>query len=31
MNALTFRRVARADFPLLAEWLANPHVASVRR
>ncbi|GAB3836456.1 GNAT family N-acetyltransferase [Kribbella italica] len=27
MNAVTFRRVTRADFPLLAEWLAHPHVA----
>jgi aminoglycoside 6'-N-acetyltransferase len=25
--AYTFRRLARADFPLLAGWLANPHVA----
>lgn len=23
----TFRRVTRDDFPLLARWLANPHVA----
>lgn len=25
--AYTFRRLTRADFPLLAGWLANPHVA----
>ncbi|WP_433010003.1 GNAT family N-acetyltransferase [Kribbella sp. CA-294648] len=25
--AYTFRRLTRADFPLLADWLANPHVA----
>ncbi|GAA1607828.1 hypothetical protein GCM10009789_72810 [Kribbella sancticallisti] len=23
----TFQRLTRADFPLLAGWLANPHVA----
>jgi aminoglycoside 6'-N-acetyltransferase len=27
MSAITFRRVIRADFPLLAGWLAEPHVA----
>ena len=27
MGAITFRRAARADFPLLATWLAAPHVA----
>jgi aminoglycoside 6'-N-acetyltransferase len=27
MEAFTFRRVGRADFPLLAGWLAEPHVA----
>ena len=27
MGALSFRRVIRADFPLLASWLAEPHVA----
>lgn len=27
MAALTFRRLARADFPLLGRWLAEPHVA----
>jgi aminoglycoside 6'-N-acetyltransferase len=26
MTSLTFRRVTRDDFPLLAQWLANPHV-----
>lgn len=26
MDALRFRRLARADFPLLARWLATPHV-----
>ncbi|ADB35096.1 GCN5-related N-acetyltransferase [Kribbella flavida DSM 17836] len=26
MSTLTFRRVTRDDFPLLAQWLANPHV-----
>lgn len=27
MTAPTFRRLARADFPLLSAWLAQPHVA----
>ena len=27
MGAITFRRVTRADFPLIARWLAQPHVA----
>ena len=27
MGVVTFRRVTRADFPLLAAWLAQPHVA----
>lgn len=27
MGVVTFRRVTRADFPLLADWLAQPHVA----
>ena len=27
MGPITFRRVTRADFPLLASWLAEPHVA----
>jgi aminoglycoside 6'-N-acetyltransferase len=27
MATFTFRRVTRADFGLLAEWLAQPHVA----
>jgi aminoglycoside 6'-N-acetyltransferase len=27
MEVVTFRRVNRADFPLLASWLAQPHVA----
>jgi len=27
MGAITFRRVTRADFPLIAHWLAQPHVA----
>ena len=27
MSELTFRRLARADFPLLRAWLARPHVA----
>lgn len=27
MGVVTFRRVTRADFPLLASWLAQPHVA----
>jgi aminoglycoside 6'-N-acetyltransferase len=27
MNALNFRRLARADFALLGAWLAQPHVA----
>ncbi|MGH8951131.1 MAG: GNAT family N-acetyltransferase [Acidimicrobiia bacterium] len=27
MGAVTFRRLTRADFPMLAEWLAEPHVA----
>ena len=27
MGVVTFRRVTRADFPLLAGWLAEPHVA----
>jgi len=25
--SLTFRPITRADFPLLHEWLARPHVA----
>lgn len=27
MGEITFRPLARADFPLLARWLAQPHVA----
>jgi aminoglycoside 6'-N-acetyltransferase len=27
VGTFTFRRVVRADFPLLARWLAEPHVA----
>ena len=27
MGIITFRRTERADFPLLARWLAEPHVA----
>jgi aminoglycoside 6'-N-acetyltransferase len=27
MAPFTFRRVSRADFPLIAEWLAQPHIA----
>ena len=27
MGAVTFRRLTRADFPLLAQWLAEAHVA----
>jgi aminoglycoside 6'-N-acetyltransferase len=27
VGTITFRRVVRADFPLLARWLAEPHVA----
>ena len=27
MATITFRRVTRADFPLLAGWLAEPHVS----
>jgi len=27
MGAVTFRRLTRADFPMLAAWLAEPHVA----
>lgn len=27
MGAVTFRRLTRADFPMLAGWLAEPHVA----
>ena len=27
VGIISFRRVARTDFPLLAEWLAEPHVA----
>ena len=25
--AITLRRLTRSDFPLLARWLAEPHVA----
>ena len=27
MGVVTFRRLTRADFPVLASWLAEPHVA----
>jgi len=27
MGVVTFRRLTRADFPRLAEWLAEPHVS----
>jgi aminoglycoside 6'-N-acetyltransferase len=26
-GAITFRRLTRVDFPLIADWLAQPHVA----